>query len=68
MIKVDAVVHKGIPLDCVCDLGYGVAPGTVIDEGMDMTMHGYHVLWPGKPTTNTVCDGHSLHTRVAYAG
>lgn len=54
LIEVDAVVHKGIPLDCVCDLGYGIAPGTVIDEGTDMPMHDYHVLWPGKPTTNTV--------------
>lgn len=51
LIEVDAVVHKGIPLDCVCDLGYGIAPGTVIDEG---TIPDYHVLWPGKPTTNTV--------------
>ena len=27
LIEVDAVVHKDIPLDCVCDLGYGIAPG-----------------------------------------
>lgn len=51
LIEVDAVVYKSIPLDCVCDLGYGIAPGTVIDEG---TIPDYHVLWPGKPTTNTV--------------
>ena len=50
LIEVDAVVHKDCP-DTVCDLGYGVAPGTVIDEG---TIPDYHVLWPGKPTTNTV--------------
>ena len=50
-IEADAVVHKGIPLDCVCDLGYGIAPGTVIDEG---TIPDCHVLWPGEPTTNTV--------------
>lgn len=53
LIEVDAVVHKNIPLDCVCDLGYGIAPSTVIDEGM-LPMPDYHVLWPGKPTTNTV--------------
>lgn len=28
LIEVDAVVHKNLPLDCVCDLGYGIAPGT----------------------------------------
>lgn len=54
LIEVGAVVNEDLPLDCVCDLGYGIAPGTVIDEGMDMPMHDYHVLWPGKPTTNTV--------------
>ena len=32
LIEVDAVVHKNLPLDCVCDLGYGIAPSTVIDE------------------------------------
>ena len=52
LIEVDAVINKDIPLDCVCDLGYGMAPGTVI--GDDMPIHDYYVLWPGKPTTNTV--------------
>ena len=52
LIEVDAVVHKTCP-DVVCDLGYGIAPGTVIDEGM-IPIPDYHVLWPGKPTTNTV--------------
>ena len=51
LIEVDAVVYRSLPLDCVCDLGYGIAPGAVIDEG---TIPDYHVLWPGKPTTNTV--------------
>ena len=50
LIEVDAVVHEDCP-DAVCDLGYGIAPGTVIDEG---TIPDCHVLWPGKPTTNTV--------------
>ena len=54
LIEVDAVVHKDLLLGCVCDLGYGIAPGTVIDEGMEMPVHDYQVLWPGKPTTNTV--------------
>ena len=53
LIEVDAVVHKDLPLDCVCDLGYGIAPYTVIDEGM-LPISDYYVLWPGKPTTNTV--------------
>ena len=53
LIEVDAVVHKNIPLDCVCDLGYGIAPSTVIDEGM-LPIPDYRVLWPGEPTTNTV--------------
>ena len=50
LIEVDAVVHKACP-DVVCDLGYGVAPHDVIDDG---PIPDYHVLWPGKPTTNTV--------------
>lgn len=51
-IEVVAVVHKDLPLECECDLGYGTAPQTVIDE--DAPIPDYHVLWPGKPTTNTV--------------
>ena len=54
LIEVDAVVHKDLPLDCVCDLGYGIAPYTVIDEETPIPLPDYHVLWPGKPTTNTV--------------
>lgn len=50
LIEVDAVVRRTHP-DTVCDLGYGIAPHDVIDEG---TTPDYHVLWPGKPTTNTV--------------
>lgn len=60
LIEVDVVVHKTCS-DVVCDLGYGIAPGTVIDEGVLSTptptptpTPDYHVLWPGKPTTNTV--------------
>ena len=52
LIEVDAVVHKTYP-DVVCDLGYGVAPGTVIGDGV-LPIPDYHVLWPGKPTTNTI--------------
>ena len=55
LIEVDAVIHEDIPLDCVCDLGYGVAPGTVIDDAtLSAHLPDYHVLWPGKPTTNTI--------------
>ena len=50
LIEVDVVVRRTHP-DVVCDLGYGIAPHDVIDEG---PTHDYHVLWPGKPTTNTV--------------
>lgn len=53
LIEVDAVVHEDLPADVVCDLGYGIAPSTVIDEGM-LPIPDYHVLWPGKPTTRTV--------------
>lgn len=54
LIEVDAVVHKDCP-DAVCDLGYGIAPGTVIDGGaLPIPIPDYHVLWPGKPTTNTI--------------
>lgn len=53
LIEVDAVVHKDLPADVVCDLGYGIAPSTVIDEGR-LPIPDYHVLWPGKPTTSTV--------------
>lgn len=55
LIEVDAVVRKSCS-DVVCDLGYGIAPRTVIDEETPnpIPLPDYHVLWPGKPTTNTV--------------
>lgn len=53
LIEVDAALHKDMLDDVVCDLGYGVAPGTVINEEA-VPLPDYHVLWPGKPTTNTV--------------
>ena len=52
LIEVDAVVRGDCP-DAVCDLGYGTAPGAVIDGGAS-PVPDYRVLWPGKPTTNTV--------------
>lgn len=55
LIEVDAVVHEDLPPECVCDLGYGVAPGTVIDDAtLSARIPDYHVLWPGEPTTNTI--------------
>ena len=54
LIEVDVVIHKDLLPDVMCDLGYGVAPATVIDEDAQITIPDYHVLWPGKPTTNTV--------------
>lgn len=51
LIEVDAVVRED-RRDVVCDLGYGIAPRTVIDEGAPIP--DYCVLWPGEPTTNTV--------------
>lgn len=53
LIEVGAALHKTCP-DVVCDVGYGIAPGTVIDEETPISIPDYHVLWPGKPTTNTV--------------
>lgn len=50
LIEIDAVMHEARP-DVVCDLGYGITPGTVIEEG---TIPDYIVLWPGKPTTSTI--------------
>lgn len=61
LIEVDAVVHKDCP-DAVCDLGYGIAPGTVIDGGA-LPVPDYHVLWPGKPTTNTITTRGSRRSR-----
>ena len=53
LIEVDVVIHGDCP-DVVCDLGYGIAPQTVIDGETLIPLPDYHVLWPGKPTTNTV--------------
>lgn len=45
LIEVDAVVHEDCP-DVVCDVGYGIAPQTVIDEGAaPIPVPDYHVLW-----------------------
>lgn len=57
LIEVDAVIDEELPLDCVCDLGYGIAPGTVIDDAprpVPVPIPDYHVLWPGKPTESTI--------------
>lgn len=48
--------------DVVCDLGYGIEPGTVIDEGA-VPIPDCHVLRPGKPTTNTVWTAVEDYTR-----
>lgn len=61
LIEVDAVVHETRP-DVVCDLGYGIAPSTVIDEGV-LPIPDYHVLWPGEPTMNTVWTAVEDYTR-----
>lgn len=47
------LVGKGVPSDCVCDSGCGIAPRTAIDEGL-VPIPDYRVLWPGEPTTNAV--------------
>ena len=60
LIEVDAVVHGDRP-DVVCDLGYGIAPRTVIDEGL---IPDYRVV--RGVLGRGVCDGHSLHTRAAH--
>lgn len=53
LIEIDAVVHEACP-DVVCDLGYGIAPGTAIDALPTLPIPDYHVLWPGKPTASTI--------------
>lgn len=54
LIEVDVVVHEELRGDVVCDLGHGIAPGTAIGDNTPVPIPDYHVLWPGKPTTNTV--------------
>lgn len=54
LIEIDAVVHKDSPDDVVCDLGYGIAPGTAIDAIPSLPIPDYCVLWPGKPTASTI--------------
>lgn len=54
LIVIDVVVHRELRRDVVCDLGHGVAPGTAIGDDTPVPIPDYHVLWPGKPTTNTV--------------
>lgn len=54
LIEVDVTLHKDLLDDVVCDVGYGINPHTVIDEETPTPIPDYHVLWPGKPTTNTV--------------
>ena len=54
LIEVDAVIHEELRGDVVCDLGYGIAPDTVIDTPPPVLAPDYRVLWPGKPTANTI--------------
>lgn len=82
LIEVDVEVHNDRP-DAVCDLGYGVAPGTVIDEGSYPYPYPITMCCGRVNRRRTrcgglhvvrgvlgrgVCDGHSLHVRAAYAG
>lgn len=55
LIEVDVVVvvNEDCP-DVVCDVGYGIAPGSVIGDDTTVPLRDYHVLWPGKPTVSTV--------------
>ena len=53
-IEVDAVVHGGLPLDRVCDSGYGTTPAPRSTGGTDMPLPDRHALRPGEPTTNAV--------------
>lgn len=62
LIEVDAALHRTRP-DVVCDVGYGIAPRTVIDGETPVPVPDYHVLWPGKPTTNTVWTAVEDYTR-----
>lgn len=55
LIEVDAVIDEGLRGDVVCDLGYGIAPRSVIDDATSpLHVPDYSVLWPGKPTERTI--------------
>lgn len=54
LVEIDVVVRRELRRDVVCDLGYGIAPHTAIGDDTPVPVPDYHVLWPGKPTTNTV--------------
>lgn len=54
LIEVDVAVREELRGDVVCDLGYGIAPGTVIDALAPLPIPDYCVLWPGEPTASTV--------------
>lgn len=54
LIEVDAVVHKELRGDVVCDLGYGITPCTAIGDDAPPPIPDYYVLWPGKPTESAI--------------
>ena len=54
LIEIDVVLREDRPADTVCDLGYGIAPGTAIDALPSLPIPDYHVLWPGEPTASTI--------------
>lgn len=54
LIEIDAAVREDSPDDVVCDLGYGIAPGTAIDAIPLLPIPDYRVLWPDKPTVSTI--------------
>lgn len=54
LIEVDAVIDKELRSSVMCDLGYGIAPNTVIGDDTPLPIPDYHVLWPGKPTGSTI--------------
>ena len=66
LIEVDAAVNEDCPY-AVCDLGYGIVPGTVIDEGA-LPIPDYNVLWPGKPTTNTFVEDYTWFEAFSEEG
>lgn len=54
LMEADVAVDGELRGDAVCDLGYGIAPGTAIDAIPPLPIPDCRVLWPGRPTTNTV--------------
>ena len=71
LIEVDVVIDNELRSSVVCDLGYGIAPNTVIGDDTPLPIPDYHVLWPGKPTGSTIwtaVEGHEWFEAFSAGG